>query len=49
MNLLIPGLSRTSTKIPVLSMPGIKIFKFYDFQVFKDPCELWLWNNAPTS
>jgi len=27
----IPGLSRTSTKIPGLSRPGIQILKFQDF------------------
>ena len=33
----IPGLSRTSTEIPGLSRPGIKIFKFQDFPGFQGP------------
>jgi len=28
----IPGHSKTSTKIPGLSWPGIEIFKFQDFR-----------------
>jgi len=33
----IPGLSRTSTKIPGLSRPGIQIYKFQDFPGFQGP------------
>jgi len=33
----IPGLSRTSTKIPALSRPGIQILKFQDFPGFQGP------------
>ena len=33
----IPGLSRTSTKIPGLSRPGIQILKFQDFPGFQGP------------
>jgi len=33
----IPGLSRTSTKIPGLSRPGIQILKFKDFPGFQGP------------
>jgi len=33
----IPGLLRTSTKIPGLSRPGIQIFKFQDFPGFQGP------------
>jgi len=33
----IPGLSRTSTKIPGLSRPGIQNFKFQDFPDFQGP------------
>jgi len=33
----IPGLLRTSTKIPGLSRPGIRIFKFQDFPGFQGP------------
>jgi len=33
----IPGLSRTSTKIPGLSRLGIQIFKFQDFPGFRRP------------
>jgi len=32
-----PGLSRTSTKIPGLSRPGIQIFKFQDIPGFQGP------------
>jgi len=35
----IPGLSRTSTKIPGLSMPRIQIFKFKDFPGFQGPVQ----------
>ena len=35
----IPGLSRTSTKIPELSRPGIQIFKFQDFPGFQGPVQ----------
>jgi len=35
----IPGLSRTSTKIPGLSKPGIPIFKFQDFPGFQGPVQ----------
>ena len=31
----IPGLSKTSTKIPGLSRPGIQVFKFKDFPGFQ--------------
>ena len=33
----IPGLSRTSKKMPGLSRPGIKNFKFQDFPGFQGP------------
>jgi len=33
----IPGLSRTSKRIPELSRPGIPILKFQDFPGFQGP------------
>jgi len=33
----IPGLSRTYTKIPGFSRPGIQILKFQDFPGFQGP------------
>ena len=37
MKVQIPGLSKTCTKIPGLSRPGIPIFKFHDFPGFQGP------------
>ena len=39
MNVQIPGLKRTVTKIPGLSRPGIQIFKFQDFPGFQGPVQ----------